>query len=101
MHPRRSGLVALIIAFSPLLVADTPPLTPDIPKKFQPSDATYDYVKRDVMIPMRDGVKLHTVIVVPRGAKDAPMILTRTPYNASKRTPRNHSPRMLATLPQG
>ena len=31
---------------------------------------------------MRDGVKLHTVILVPRGAKDAPILLTRTPYDA-------------------
>jgi predicted acyl esterase len=29
---------------------------------------SYNYVKRDAMIPMRDGVKLHTVIVIPRGA---------------------------------
>lgn len=63
--------------------------------------AAYDYLKRDVMIPMRDGVKLHTVIVVPRGAKKASIILTRTPYNASQRTERNRSPYMLATLPQG
>ena len=53
------------------------------------------------MIPMRDGVKLHTVIVVPKGARNAPILLTRTPYNASKRAARNDSPHMLATLPQG
>jgi putative CocE/NonD family hydrolase len=35
------------------------------------------------MIPMRDGVKLYTVILVPKGAKDAPILLTRTPYDAS------------------
>ena len=48
-----------------------------------PSTDSFDYVKRDVMIPMRDGVKLHTVIVIPKGAKHAPILLTRTPYNAS------------------
>ena len=53
------------------------------------------------MIPMRDGVKLYTVIVVPKGAKGAPILLTRTPYNAAGRTERAESPRMLATLPQG
>ena len=53
------------------------------------------------MIPMRDGVKLYTVIVVPKGAKNAPILLTRTPYNASKRALRNNSPHMLAILPQG
>ncbi len=34
------------------------------------------------MIPMRDGVKLFTVILIPKKAKDAPILLTRTPYNA-------------------
>jgi len=53
------------------------------------------------MIPMRDGVKLFTVIVVPKGAKTAPILLTRTPYNAAERTRRTRSPHMLATLPQG
>jgi hypothetical protein len=38
------------------------------------------------MIPMRDGVKLHTVILVPKGAKNAPILLTRTPYSATDLT---------------
>ncbi len=68
--------------------AQTSPQTPDIGAKYAPPAAALDYVKREVMIPMRDGVKLHTVIVIPRGAKHAPIILTRTPYNASKRAER-------------
>src|ERR1035438_5729582 len=55
----------------------------DIPKTFTAPATNQDYVKREVMIPMRDGVKLHTVIVIPKGAKNAPILLTRTPYNAS------------------
>ncbi|HET8764788.1 MAG TPA: CocE/NonD family hydrolase, partial [Rhodanobacter sp.] len=47
---------------------------------------------------MRDGVKLYTVIWVPKGAKDAPIILTRTPYNAAKRE-RGENPTLLASLP--
>ena len=35
---------------------------------------------------MRDGVKLHTVILIPRGAKNAPILLTRTPYDADALT---------------
>jgi putative CocE/NonD family hydrolase len=97
----RSLIVVAILSFAPALRSQTSPLTPDIPPKFEAPTASYDYVKRDVMIPMRDGVKLHTVIVVPRGAKNAPMILTRTPYNASKRAERNDSPHMVATLSQG
>jgi putative CocE/NonD family hydrolase len=31
-------------------------------------------------------VKLHTVILVPKGAKGAPILLTRTPYNATELT---------------
>ena len=34
-----------------------------------PATDGFDHVKRDVMIPMRDGVKLHTVILVPKGAQ--------------------------------
>ena len=37
------------------------------------------------MIPMRDGVKLKTVIWIPKGAHRAPILLTRTPYDAAGR----------------
>ncbi|HWW88234.1 MAG TPA: CocE/NonD family hydrolase [Vicinamibacterales bacterium] len=97
-------LVAGVLAGAPVVSTlhgqtKTPPLAPDIPEKVQPATATFDYVKRDVMIPMRDGVKLHSVIVVPKSATHAPMVLTRTPYNASGRASRNESPLMLAALP--
>ncbi|BDU19743.1 CocE/NonD family hydrolase [Dyella sp. GSA-30] len=81
--------------------AQTAPLTPDIPAKFTAPTESLDYVKREVMIPMRDGVKLHTVIVIPKGAKHAPILLTRTPYNASGRAMRLESPKMINELPQG
>ncbi|HEX4426010.1 MAG TPA: CocE/NonD family hydrolase, partial [Terriglobales bacterium] len=91
----------LLYSFAPAIHAQTSPLAPDIPSKYEAATTSYDYVKRVVMIPMRDGVKLYTVIVVPHGAKSAPIILTRTPYNAAKRTERFDSPDMLSTLPQG
>jgi len=59
-----------------------PALPSEIPAKFVTSTGSFDYVKREAMIPMRDGVKLHTVILVPKGAHGAPMLLTRTPYGA-------------------
>jgi hypothetical protein len=71
----------------------------DIPEKFVKPDMQSDYIKRVEMIPMRDGVKLYTVIVIPKDAKGAPIILRRTPYNAKKRAERSDSPSMLATLP--
>ena len=40
---------------------------------------------------MRDGVKLHTVILVPKGAKSAPILLTRTPYDADALTTHSES----------
>jgi putative CocE/NonD family hydrolase len=89
-----AGLCAA--ALLPLPVA---PQSNDIPKSFSAPTVGYDYVKREVMIPMRDGVKLHTVIVIPKGAHNAPIVLTRTPYNASRRLARNDSPHMLAVLP--
>jgi putative CocE/NonD family hydrolase len=64
-------------------------LPSEMPSTLEPVVDSFDYVKRDVMIPMRDGVKLHTVIVVPKGAKNAPILLTRTPYNASAQV--NHA----------
>jgi uncharacterized protein len=73
----------------------------DIPNSFAVPAADYDYTRRDIMIPMRDGVKLHTVIIIPKGAANAPILLTRTPYNASQRVARNNSLHMLSALPQG
>src|SRR5689334_3577932 len=61
-------------------------LPSEIPAKFKPTHDGFDHVRRDVMIPMRDGVKLHTVILVPKGARNAPILLTRTPYNAGRLT---------------
>jgi hypothetical protein len=66
--------------------AQQPGLPSDTPSRFEAVTDGFDYVKRDVMIPMRDGVKLHTVILVPKGAEGAPILLTRTPYDATKLT---------------
>jgi uncharacterized protein len=63
-----------------------PALPSETPTKFEPATDGLEYIRRDVMIPMRDGVKLHTVILIPKGASGAPMLLTRTPYDATKLT---------------
>jgi len=80
--------------------APTPPMQPDIPTYSTPT-AEYDYVRREAMVPMRDGVKLFTVIMVPRGAQRAPIILTRTPYHAANRAKRFVSPHLLSSLQMG
>src|SRR3546814_20181228 len=91
-------LPALLLAAP--AVAQTAPDTPDIPPQFVAPTGNYDYEKREVIIPMRDGVELFTVIVVPKGAKNAPIVLTRTPYHAAGRPSRMASPRIPDFLPQ-
>ena len=92
-------LISLLLASQ--AGAQTSPMAPDIVPGFEAPQDQADYIKRVVMIPMRDGVRLHTVIVVPKGASKAPIILTRTPYNADGRAKRNVSPYMQSALPQG
>ena len=97
-----SAVPFLLAAIHSPLSAQTPAMAPDIPlTKFVASMPNADYDKRVVMVPMRDGVKLYTVIVVPKGAARAPIMLTRTPYNAANRAQRNTSPRMASILPEG
>jgi putative CocE/NonD family hydrolase len=51
---------------------------------FAQTDNISFYKKTSAMIPMRDGIKLHTVILSPVGAaKPVPVLLQRTPYGAS------------------
>jgi putative CocE/NonD family hydrolase len=75
-----------------------PDLPSETPTSFEPVTDSFDYVKHDVMIPMRDGVKLHTVILVPKGARRAPILLTRTPYNANDLTGYAHSAHLAPML---
>ncbi|WP_442680408.1 CocE/NonD family hydrolase [Sphingomonas sp. ASY06-1R] len=98
-------LALLLLATSTLAGAQAPePVFPksgtDFPAKYVEPTDSYDYVRREVEIPMRDGVKLHTVIVEHKGTKNAPIILNRTPYDADGHTTRNKSGVMRAILPQ-
>ncbi|WP_426263037.1 CocE/NonD family hydrolase [Sphingomonas sp. PWP1-2] len=94
---------AAVIALAPVHAQQKAPAAAavggDIPAKFSPPDAQNDYVKREVMIPMRDGTKLYTVIVYAKGLTNAPIVLTRTPYNAKGRAHRTDSASELSTLP--
>ncbi|TFG79803.1 MAG: CocE/NonD family hydrolase, partial [Chrysiogenales bacterium] len=87
-----TAIIGSLLFIGPLVAqsrkkpAGYPGLPSETPGKFSEVSESFDYVKRDVMIPMRDKVKLHTVIIVPKGAKNAPILLTRTPYDASALT---------------
>src|SRR5579875_3769975 len=105
MHPLlRLGIVALAagVLVTPALGAETTDkaLPTEIPDQFTPTNPGFDYERRTVEIPMRDGVKLHTVIVLPKGATHAGILLTRTPYGADGMAHRNDSPH-LGTMLRG
>lgn len=88
---------SVCISFTPLIAQDSsrpatyPGLPSETPSSFKVRKDQLDYVRRDVMIPMRDGVKLHTVVFIPKGASDAPILLTRTPYDATALTSHSES----------
>jgi hypothetical protein len=65
----------------------------DIVEDFQPPQEGWNYTRRTVMVPMRDGVRLFTVLVIPKEAElPMPIVLTRTPYDAERATTRAWSP---------
>ncbi|HEV7683631.1 MAG TPA: CocE/NonD family hydrolase [Pyrinomonadaceae bacterium] len=76
------ALMILVLIISPAS-AQVTTLPSERPDKVEPTNYGFDYTRKEVMIPMRDGVKLHTVILIPKGAKGAPILLTRTPYDAN------------------
>jgi putative CocE/NonD family hydrolase len=91
-------LICSLSSFAQTKEQSAPPKYPNYPSEtpdnLKPATATFDYERREVMISMRDGVKLHTVILVPRTAtkaKPAPILLTRTPYSADELTTHAHS----------
>jgi len=96
----------VVIAFLILtcsVFAQTPPATTstlsnESPASFAPVTDSFDYTRREVMIPMRDGVKLYTVILIPKGAKGAPILLTRTPYSAKAQTTHAQNSHLASTL---
>jgi uncharacterized protein len=74
------------------------PMTPDVVDKYQEILPAADFVIREAMVPMRDGVKLYTVLVMKKGTANAPMLLSRTPYDAHESTHRVPSQHIVDTL---
>lgn len=63
-----------------------------------PAETQSPYILREVMIPMRDGARLHTVILTPRGATGPlPILFSRTPYGVRTEAP-TRVPRSWAAL---
>jgi putative CocE/NonD family hydrolase len=78
--------------------AKYPEFPSETPATLETPTADFDYVRRIAMIPMRDGVRLHTVILVPKQAKGAPILLTRTPYDADALTTHESSAHLGPSL---
>jgi uncharacterized protein len=105
MHTARRIALACALSLLTLLAAvarlaaQTPATLPsETPDTLRPSTDGFDYERRVAMIPMRDGVKLHTVILVPKGARGAPILLTRTPYDADQLTTNSLSTHLASSL---
>jgi len=79
--------------------APVTPMTPDVVDKYDPVLPEADYIKRVAMVPMRDGTKLYTVIVMKKGTANAPILLSRTPYDAKGSMNRVPSQRGVDILP--
>ncbi len=83
--PRTSMLTAVLAVASLFAgwaaAAELPSEIPsEIPASFDLQTPSFDYTKQTVMVPMRDGVKLHTVIWVPKNVlAPMPLVVTRTP----------------------
>ena len=91
--PVGTGLTALVALLLPVAVtfaappppaASVTPMTPDVVASYDEIRPQADYTRRVVMIPMRDGVKLYTVIVMKKGLARGPSCsraLPMTPKN--------------------
>jgi putative CocE/NonD family hydrolase len=88
--------LAIIAAAPPATVT---PMTPDTVAKYDPVLPEADYIKRTAMVPMRDGTKLYTVIVMKKGTTNGPILLSRTPYDAKGSMSREDSQSVVDILP--
>ena len=97
----QASVIALCLGMtaSAIQAQTVTPMTVDGVDKYDSVRPEADFVKRVEMVPMRDGVKLYTVIVMKKGAKNAPILLSRTPYDAAGSVSRTHSQKLTEILP--
>lgn len=74
------------------------PMTPDVVDKYEQVLPSADFIRREAMVPMRDGVRLYTVVVMKKGVRNAPILLSRSPYDAYKSVHRVASQRIVDIL---
>ena len=74
------------------------PMTPDVVEHYEQTLPSADFVRREVMVPMRDGTKLYTIVMMKKGTRDAPILLSRSPYDAYAAAHRVASQRLVDNL---
>lgn len=82
-----SRLIAFGVAIAvPTSVMVAQPATPDQSGPYPRPAAKYEVrVDKDVMVSMRDGVRLATDLYIPMGVSEKlPVILVRLPYNKNR-----------------
>ena len=89
-------LIAVAAAPAPPRVT---PMTPDVVASYNQVLPQADFIKREAMVPMRDGTKLYTVIFMKKGTTSGPILLSRTPYDAKGSTKRTASESVVDVLP--
>jgi putative CocE/NonD family hydrolase len=90
--------IAVVAMVTTVFAQSPPPVTPmtsDFVDKYEQTLGSADFIRRDAMVPMRDGTKLYTTLVMKKGATKAPMLLSRTPYDAHKAVHRVASQRIV------
>ena len=75
------------------------PMTPDVVASYDAVRPQADFIRREAMVPMRDGTRLYTVIYMKKGTHDGPILLSRTPYDAKGSTSRTASLKLVDVLP--
>jgi putative CocE/NonD family hydrolase len=74
-------------------------MTPDVVASYDPVLRQADFIRREAMVPMRDGTRLYTVIYMKKGTTKGPILLSRTPYDAKGSTARTPSESIVDVLP--
>jgi putative CocE/NonD family hydrolase len=90
------GLTAALAVAAPSGAAPSDPVHAQ-----RPSEVATAYVRREAMIAMRDGVRLHTILVMRGGLQHAPMVLVRTPSGAEREAAAAPGPLDRALLEDG
>jgi putative CocE/NonD family hydrolase len=95
-------ITAVFLFVASAAIAQTPPpvtpMTSDAIDKYEQTLPTADFIRREAMVPMRDGVKLYTVVVMKKGTANAPILISRSPYDAHHSTHRVASQRIVDIL---